>query len=109
MWLFIIFGLIDVGLDEVNEVEKVPLENILLRNGFIESETYFHIYKECSWKIIHALRGSVSHPGLILHLILFNTDSWTNERLSKLTEKRRIKVYIYIFQYFLLLKRNFLL
>ena len=80
------------GLDEINECNKVPLENILLRNGFIESETYFQIYKECSWKIIQSLRGCVTHPGLILHLILFNTESWTNDRVSKLLEKQRIKV-----------------
>ena len=90
--MFSNWSLLFSGLDEINECNKVPLENILLRNGFIESETYFQIYKECSWKIIQSLRGCVTHPGLILHLILFNTESWTNDRVSKLLEKQRIKV-----------------
>ena len=65
------------------------MEDLLLVNGFMENKVYFQIYQESCWKIIHSLQGAVHHPGLILHLILFNTTSWPEEKLGQLREKQR--------------------
>ena len=68
------------------------MEDLLLVNGFINSKPCFKIYKDCCWKLIQNLQGAVSHPGLILHLLLFNTEYWPEGKLKQLREKQRIKV-----------------
>ena len=49
------------------------MEDFLLVNGVMDDIKYFKIYQESCYKISHNLQGAVLHPGLILHLLLFNT------------------------------------
>ena len=79
-------------VSEVKDLVKASMEDLLQVNGFINSKPCFKIYKDCCWKLIQNLQGAVSHPGLILHLLLFNTEYWPEGKLKLLREKQRIKV-----------------
>ena len=80
-------------VSEVKDLVKASMEDLLQVNGFINSKPCFKIYKDCCWKLIQNLQGAVSHPGLILHLLLFNTEYWPEGKLKQLREKQRIKVW----------------
>ena len=86
------FSYFVTDVSEVKELEKASMQDLLFTNGFMDNKAYFDIYQDCCWKIVQSLQGIVSHPGLILHLVLFNTDSWPEERVNRLREKHRIKV-----------------
>ena len=79
-------------VSEVKDLVKASMEDLLQVNGFISSIPCFKIYKNCCRKLIHNLQGAVSHPGLILHLLLFNIEYWPEGKLKQLREKQKIKV-----------------